>query len=267
MSGIQVHVKSSGIWQMTSTVIVSGGSCLVVDPGYFPRELEEIVRSIPYGATVEALVLTHSHWDHVVGHGMFPDVPVYVSPVLARSAAENSEPARKAMAEAREFDSRWYIERPWGYEWPEKVRGLDDEGWFNIGDLDLQAFLLPGHAPDCLAIRAGSHLLVGDYLSPCEIPFVEDVAAYRRTLKRLLVMMEADVDAVVPGHGRPLSDAEALRIAREDLRYLNAIACCAESGDADAAARISLPRATEVPGMADHHRDNCRNAGLPMTAG
>ncbi len=266
MAEIQVVVKSSGIWQMTSTVIVSGHSCLVVDPGYFPRELEEIARSIPDGTTVEALVLTHSHWDHVIGHGMFPDVPVYVSPVLARSVAENGELAKKTMAEAREFDARWYIERPWGYGWPGEVRGLDDEGWFNVGDLDLQTFILPGHAPDCLAIRAGNHLLVGDYLSPCEIPFVEDVAAYRRTLKRLLVMMEAGADVVIPGHGSALSAAEAHRIAREDLRYLNAIARCAESGDADAAARIDLPRAGEVPGMWDHHRDNCRIAGVPVTA-
>ncbi len=257
-------VTSSGIWQMTSTVIASGGSCLVVDPGYFPRELEQIAGSIPKGAAVEALLLTHSHWDHVIGHGRFPGVPVYVSPVLARSVAENGELARQAMAAAREHDARWYIERPWGYAWPGQVRGLDDEGWFNIGDLDLQAFLIPGHAPDCLAVRAGSRLLVGDYLSPCEIPFVEDLAAYRRTLQRLLALLEADIETVVPGHGRPLSVAEALRIAREDLRYLNALARAAESGDAGAAARIELPRAGEVPGMQDHHRDNCQKAGLPI---
>jgi glyoxylase-like metal-dependent hydrolase (beta-lactamase superfamily II) len=264
MSGIQVHVKLSGIWQMTSTVIVSGRSCLVVDPGYFPRELEDIARSIPTGVTVEALLLTHSHWDHIIGHRMFPGVPIYTSPVLVRSVLENGDLAQKAMAEAREFDSRWYIERPWGYEWPEDLRALDDESWFNVGDLDLQAVLLPGHAPDCMAIHAGTHLLVGDYLSPCEIPFVEDLAAYRRTLKRLLVLMEAGIETVIPGHGPPLSAAEARRIVREDLRYLNAIDRCAENGDADAAARIDLPRAGEVPGMGDHHRDNCMKAGLPM---
>ncbi len=266
MTEIDVHVLASGIWQMTSTLVVSGRSCLVVDPGYFPREIEEIARAIPGGATVEALVLTHSHWDHVVGHGRFPGVPVYVSPVLARSVAENGELARTAMDEARDHDRRWYIERPWKYEWPEQVRGLDDEGWFNIGDLDLQAFLLPGHAPDCLAIRAGNHLLAGDYLSPCEIPFVDDLEAYRRSLKRLLALMEAEVTAVIPGHGPPLPAEEARRIAGADLRYLNALARCAESGDARAAAQIELPRAEEVPGMRGHHRDNCQKAGLPIEA-
>lgn len=264
MSGIQVHVKLSGIWQMTSTVIVSGRSCLVVDPGYFPRELEDIARSIPTGVTVEALLLTHSHWDHIIGHRMFPGVPIYTSPVLVRSVLENGDLAQKAMAEAREFDSRWYIERPWGYEWPEEVRGLDDEGWFNIGDLDLQAFLLPGHAPDCLAIRAGSHLLAGDYLSPCEIPFVDDLGAYRRTLKRLMALIDSGIEQVVPGHGPVLPSEAARRIAREDLRYLDALARCAANGDAAAAARIDLPRAAEVPEMGDHHRDNCMKAGLAM---
>jgi len=38
MPDLQVDVVLSGIWQMTSTVIVSDRSCLVVDPGYFPRD-------------------------------------------------------------------------------------------------------------------------------------------------------------------------------------------------------------------------------------
>ena len=88
MPDLHVDVIFSGIWQMTSTVIVSGRSCLVVDPGYFPRELADIAARIPQRATVEALCFTHSHWDHVVGHGIFPAVPVYTSSVLACSVAE-----------------------------------------------------------------------------------------------------------------------------------------------------------------------------------
>ena len=42
MTDIHVDVKLSGIWQMTSTVIRCGSSCLVVDPGYFPRELADL---------------------------------------------------------------------------------------------------------------------------------------------------------------------------------------------------------------------------------
>ncbi|MBI5580416.1 MAG: MBL fold metallo-hydrolase [Deltaproteobacteria bacterium] len=262
MPDLHVDIVFSGIWQMTSTVILSGRSCLVVDPGYFPRELADIAARIPKRATVEALFFTHSHWDHVVGHGIFPAVPVYTSSVLARSVAEGGELAVKGMARAREFDSQWYVERPWDYTWPKDLRGLDDGGWFNVGDLDIETFLIPGHAPDCMAIRAENHLLVGDYLSPCEIPFVDDLADYRRTLKRLLTLISPEIDTVTPGHGPVLSAADACRIASEDLRYLDRIARCAEREDSAAALNLDLPRAAEVAGMRDHHTDNCRKAGL-----
>jgi glyoxylase-like metal-dependent hydrolase (beta-lactamase superfamily II) len=143
---------------------------------------------------------------------------------------------------------------------------LDDGGWFNVGDLDIEAFLIPGHAPDCMAIRAENHLLVGDYLSPCEIPFVDDLADYRRTLKRLLTLISPEIDTVIPGHGPALSAADARRIAREDLHYLDRIAHCVERNETAAALKLSLPRATEVAGMRDHHTENCRKAGL-VTAG
>jgi glyoxylase-like metal-dependent hydrolase (beta-lactamase superfamily II) len=181
---LHVDVIFSGIWQMTSTVIVSGRMSRI-DPAT-SAELADIAARIPKRATVEALCFTHSHWDHVVGHGIFPAVPVYTSSVLACSVAEGGELAVKGMAKAREYDSQWYVERPWGYTWPPDLRGLDDGGWFNVGDLDIEAFLIPGHAPDCMAIRAENHLLVGDYLSPCEIPFVDNLADHRRTLKRQL---------------------------------------------------------------------------------
>jgi len=264
MADVHVDVRLSGIWQMTSTVVRNGGSCLVVDPGYFPRELAELAGLVPREAKVEAVFLTHSHWDHVVGHGTFPGVPVYTSKVLARSVATQGDLAIEAMQKAKEHDSQWYVERPWGYGWPADIRGIDDGGWFNIGDLDIEGFLIPGHAPDGMAIRVENYLLVGDYLSPCEIPFVDNLLDYRRTLQRLLTIINSGVEHVIPGHGPILSTEEACRIGREDLRYLDAIARCAEANDAAVAKTITLPRAVGVYGMANHHLDNCRKAGLAI---
>jgi len=264
MAEIQVDVRLSGIWQMTSTVIRSGGSCLVVDPGYFPRELADLAGLIPKDAKVEAVVFTHSHWDHVVGHGIFPGVPVYASSVLLRSVREAAALAIEAMKKAQEYDSQWYVERPWGYGWPADIRGIDDGGCFNIGDLDFEAFHIPGHAPDGMAIRAENYLLVGDYLSPCEIPFVDNLADYRRTLQRLMTIIGSGIENVIPGHGPMLSSEEARSIAREDLRYLDAISSCAERNDAAIAKTIPLPRSEKVSGMVDHHFDNCQKAGLAV---
>ena len=50
-------------------------------------------------------------------------------------------------------------------------------------------------------------------------------------------------------------------------RYLDAIARCAARRDAAAAKAIPLPRAEHVFGMANHHADNCRKAGLAVPPG
>ena len=107
-------------------------------------------------------------------------------------------------------------------------------------------------------------LLVGDHLSPCEIPFVEDAKGYRATLLRLLELLEGDVREVVPGHGHRMSAHEAATIARADLAYIDGLLEAGARGDAEAARALPLPRAAEVVGMRDHHRDNCATVGLTI---
>lgn len=266
MARAHIEVCRSMIWQMTSTIVICGQSALVVDPGVFPAEAEAIRRRIPAGVRVEALLFTHHHWDHVVGHFAFPDVPVYASSMLVCAVAEQGALAREALEEARRHDGAWYVERPGGYRWPEDLRGLEDGFHFNVGDLDVEVLGLPGHAPDAIGLRAEEILIVGDYLSPLEIPFVDDLEAYRTTLRRLLALLAAGVERVIPGHGPSLTAEEARRIGREDLRYLDALARCREVGDAADALRIPLPRASQAPGMAGHHRENCRRAGWVIPA-
>ena len=77
MPDLHVDVFFSGIWQMTSTVIMSGRNCLVVDPGYFPRELADIAARIPKRATVGGALLhpqplgsCDGAWDFSCGTGV-----------------------------------------------------------------------------------------------------------------------------------------------------------------------------------------------------
>jgi glyoxylase-like metal-dependent hydrolase (beta-lactamase superfamily II) len=95
---------------------------------------------------------------------------------------------------------------------------------------------------------------------------VENPVDYRRTLRRLLVVIDAAIDVVVPGHGPVLSAEDARRIATEDLHYVDAILRCKRAGEPEAALSIPLPRAADAPGMQDHHLQNCRQAGLRVPA-
>lgn len=266
---MHVDVLTSGIWQTNTTILSHNNACVVVDPAYFPRELDAILARVHELGRAEAVVFTHGHWDHVMGHTAFPDTPVWVSRALEKFVAGGDARASRYLDDAREFDSRWYVPRPAGHHWPARLRGLSDGEGTKLGGIAMRALHLPGHSPDGLGlvIEDGGLLLAGDYLSPCEIPFVDDIEAYRATLVRLIELLRAEVRDIIPGHGRRLTAGEAADIARADLEYLDRLADAARRRDVNAARALTLPRAAAVAGMRDHHRDNCAVVGLGDLAG
>ncbi len=260
---MQVDVLTSGIWQTNTTILSHRGGCLVIDPAYFPRELDAITaRACELGRT-EAVVFTHGHWDHVMGHTALPGVPVWVSQSLEISIATADPRAAQYLEDARAFDSRWYVPRPHGHHWPAQLRGIADDERLELADIVMRAVHLPGHSVDGLGLVAEHTglLLVGDYLSPCEIPFVDDAHAYRATLLRLIELASHARD-IIPGHGARLTSPEAVALANADLEYLDRLIEVAARGDRAAAAAIPFPRAVEVVGMRDHHVENCQKLGL-----
>ena len=259
---MNVDVLTSCIWQTSSTIISRGvsrgGACIVVDPAYFPREIAAIAARVDELGRAEGVIFTHGHWDHIMGHAAFPGRPVGVSRTLADAIGADAPRAARLLQDARDFDSRWYVSRPGGHRWPDSLRGLVDGDRVELGGESLPVMHLPGHSPDDLGLLVDGVLLVGDYLSPCEIPFIEDADAYRATLARLLDVL-ADMREVVPGHGPRLSRGDAVAIARADLEYVDRLL---GARDAAAASAIELPRAADVAGMRDHHRENCAVLGL-----
>jgi glyoxylase-like metal-dependent hydrolase (beta-lactamase superfamily II) len=251
---MKIDVLTSGIWQLSSVILSDAGETLVVDPGYFPRELEDVRRCSRERGRARGVIFTHGHWDHVVGWSTFPEATVWGSVSLADAVKRGTDVARTNLGDVHDFDGRWYVERR--IEWPASVAPVGEGHTLAVGRETLRALLLPGHSADGLGLITGGTLLCGDYLSPLEIPFVDDIPDYRATLKRMLGLLGAEIAEVIPGHGPRLSAAQAGEIARADLVYLDALERCAEKGDDAGAAAIVFPRAGSVPGMRDHHLEN-----------
>jgi len=263
--GLTLELRMSGIWQLESAVLCADGACAIVDPAYFPRELEALRELVDARGRAEHVVFTHGHWDHVMGWRTFPEAEVLASAKLVEAARENKDPAKKNLADAFDFDGRWYVPRSGPYEWPAKINAVNEGDAIELGRVKLEAMHLPGHSDDGLALVARAHglLLCGDYLSPCEIPFIEDLTAYRATIVRLMKVLDA-IERVIPGHGPPLAQLEALAIAGRDLEYLDAIISAKERGATEDAKAIPLPRAVGVPGMGEHHLVNLKTVGFDL---
>ena len=188
----------------------------------------------------------------MLGRYAFADAPLGVA---ESSAARLRNESGAAQRELRDFDEEHYVDRPAPLTIP-SPQALPVPGHCGIGEADLELHPTEGHTLDGMAIRIpwADVLVVGDYVSPVEIPWISEsgsVSAYLATLARLEPLVEAAAH-VVPGHGSPLEGERALAILREDRAYLEALL---EQG-ADA----PLPLARRTGAQKKIHAENVTRA-------
>ncbi len=74
----EIHTLALGDFQTNAYVLIDGGECWVVDPGFEPEELMDFLRG--RGLTPTRVLLTHGHADHIAGVdallAAWPGVPV-----------------------------------------------------------------------------------------------------------------------------------------------------------------------------------------------
>jgi len=241
----------SVLWRTTTLEVVRDGERLLVDPGIAPWEVREAA-----SGGVAQILLTHADWDHVMGIGLLPGACVHGS----RGAAERirSGEARNSV----ETESRPYALPLEGLDGIRVDELLPESGETTIGSFAATCHPAPGHTPDgVVTLLPEERLLVaGDHLSEQELPLITDSAwNYRGTLQMLTEVIERERPAlVVIGHGRPHPSDRALRVAEQDLTYIEALITYAESGGApDRAEDVPHPDRDDVAEHAANVRLAC----------
>jgi glyoxylase-like metal-dependent hydrolase (beta-lactamase superfamily II) len=248
-----VVVATSRAYATTCTLVRSGGEAFCIDSPVFPDELE-IVPAVAQqaGFGVVGLLATHADWDHLLGGYAFPEAPLGAAET---SAARLRNEIGAAQRELRAFDDELYVERPGPLSLP-GAQSLPVPGHCGIGDAELELHPADGHTSDGMAVWVpwARVLIAGDYLSPVEIPMLNEggsAGEYLETLERLGPLVAA-ARHVVPGHGPPIEGAQAAAILEQDAGYLQDLA---ERG-ADA----ELPEGRRSPEMRRIHARNAERA-------
>ncbi|ONI68282.1 MBL fold metallo-hydrolase [Kribbella sp. ALI-6-A] len=205
-------------WVWSNTTVVRGDDGLIlVDPGIDGSDLNQLADDVDQlGIPVVAGFSTHPHWDHLLWHSRFGDVPRYATSGAAQAAGEARERAQQAAAENASGIPLELIAI---------LTPLPADGGPMPGELiEHQAHAI-GHAAVLLADRGV--LLAGDMLSDVLIPLLDprrpdQVSAYETALARLAEAAE-HADILIPGHGTVAKGSEVAARLAADRAYIDAL--------------------------------------------
>jgi glyoxylase-like metal-dependent hydrolase (beta-lactamase superfamily II) len=202
----------------TGAVLIDTGTTLVE-----AAAIDADVRQIA-GHPVTHVVLTHKHFDHVLGSSVFADADVYCAPEVVECLTSGTDRLRDDAlsygADAAEIDRAIAALRP--------PRRAIHDAVIDLGDRSV-TITHPGrgHTTSDLVVAASGMddddgrvvVFTGDLVEESADPAIDsdsDVAAWPTTLDRVLAIGGPNAN-YVPGHGR-IVDAQFVRRQRDWLR-------------------------------------------------
>jgi glyoxylase-like metal-dependent hydrolase (beta-lactamase superfamily II) len=195
MTGQRLHVEVTADRQFgtNSYLVEDEGShdAVVIDANLEPELMVDLVRR--RGATVRAILLTHTDIDHVAGLARlreeFGDVPIAVHDAERAVVTEGVSLRREFTRPMPSFDH---------------VEPLVPGETYRAGSLAFDVLHTPGHSPGGVTLRIGKHLFTGDALFAGSIGRSDfsnsDGQALLEGIRERL-LSQPDDSLVLSGHG------------------------------------------------------------------
>jgi glyoxylase-like metal-dependent hydrolase (beta-lactamase superfamily II) len=206
-------------WELNAGFIVGDHTTLVVDTAASALAAATIHGYAALARRGNRLLVinTEKHFDHIGGNAYFRErgAEILGHPACARSKEEFqaeiaefnaaiADPVRRARGEAEVFYRGTSLTAP--------TRFITEDATLDLGGLDVQVLLTPGHTPSNLAVYVPSERVVysGDCLVNGYMPNLACGAApeWRQWLDSIARIERLAPETVVPGHGPVARAAE-----------------------------------------------------------
>lgn len=164
---------------------------VVIDPSFNSAELISDIQSLDI--TLEAVLLTHGHFDHFLGIleiiEEFGDIPIFINNDDTFLLKDASASGAAMLDESLVYEG--------------DVQQLG-EGAISVGDFSFTAYAVPGHTPGGMALYDGVNLFSGDILfagsvGRADFAYSDGHALIKGIKEKLLTLPDDTV--VWPGHG------------------------------------------------------------------
>ena len=199
---IEVNYQLGYVLGCNVYLVYSQEEWVLIDIGYEEtvNEIVELIRELDFPfSNCKSLIATHADVDHIQGLATAKQLfrtQVMAHPLTAGPLQKGDRVKTFASIEAQGID----LEMP-----PVEVETLINEGdTIQVGDLELEVWLTPGHTDSQLSFRMGDLLFSGDniYRDGCvgaiDAHHGSDIVQFIRSLERI---RDSDVKWLLPSHG------------------------------------------------------------------
>jgi glyoxylase-like metal-dependent hydrolase (beta-lactamase superfamily II) len=221
--GGEVFVRQSRAFQMNSVVLLSPTHAVLVDPGVLPSEIEDIADRVRRSGPAEiTLVMTHAHWDHVLGRSRWPSAHVVAHDRFAADLERTMQWVHDEADRIAAQHGETWKQRFEPFRANQRVSG---QHFARLGPWRVVFRDAFGHSHSQLTLHLPEQrvLIAADMLSDIEIPTLNVPAAvYRVTLETLAPLFSGGaVETLIPGHGTIAHGTAARERLERDLAYLD----------------------------------------------